>query len=318
MSEGPRLGVGFAIPQALDEERPDAAGAARYLERVRAVARRAEELGYEGGWVADGVVGAARRVEPVALLACVAGLTSRLGLGCSVFVLPYRQPVTFAKQLAGLDLLSGGRLTVGLGLGAAGELAPAFGAGRRRRAARFEEALEVMARLWAGGPVDFAGEFYRLEGVEIDAGPLQRPRPRLWLGGHAEPALRRAVRLADGWMGAGAAGPDAFSAQLRAVRRLLEAEGRDPATFALSKRVYVLVDEDGARARARLAGTRAAASGVAGRPEEVTERLEELLAAGLDHLLIDPLAAHAEHLEALAPLASRGAHGAGGRTPGDG
>ncbi len=312
MGEGPRLGVGIAIPQALGSGRPDAAETSCYLERVRAVARRAEELGYEGGWVHEQVVGDRRLVEPVVLLAYVSALTSELGLGCSVFVLPYRQPVTFAKQLAGLDLMSGGRLTVGLGIGHSDERAPALGAARGRRAARFEEAMEVMGRLWAGGPVDFAGEFLRLEGVEVDGGPLQRPRPRLWLGGHAEPALRRAVRHADGWMGAGASGPEAFASQLQMVRRLLEEEGRDPESFALSKRVYVMVDEDGARARGRLAGTAAEASGMAGRPEDVTERLEELLAAGLDHLLVDPVDAHAEHLEALAPLASRGSPGAGG------
>ena len=124
---------------------------------------------------------------------------------------------------------------------------------------------------------------------------------------HAEGALRRAVRLADGWMGAGAADADVFAAQLATVRRLLEEEGRDPATFALSKRVYVSVDEDAGRARERAADAGLAASAIAGRPEEVRARAEELLALGLDHLLLDPVAQHAEHLEALAPLASRGA-----------
>ncbi len=303
----PRLGVGIAIPQALPDAPPDANLAARHLEQVRTVARRAEELGFEGGWVAEQIVGTRRRLEPVVLLSYIAAVTSRLRLGCSVFILPYRAPVTFAKQLASLDLVSGGRLTVGLGLGTSDELAPAFGVSRGRRAARFAEAIEVMDRLWRGDDVHFAGEFFRLDGVRLDAGPAQRPRPRLWLGGHAEGALRRAVRLADGWMGAGAADADVFAAQLATVRRLLEEEGRDPATFALSKRVYVSVDEDAGRARERAADAGLAASAIAGRPEEVRARAEELLALGLDHLLLDPVAQHAEHLEALAPLASRGA-----------
>ena len=309
MTGGPRLGVGFAIPQALPEGPPDAALAAGQVERVRLVARRAEEIGYEGGWVAEQVVGDRRLVEPVVLLSYVAGITSVLGLGCSVFILPQRQPVTFAKQLAGLDLMSGGRLTVGLGIGASDELAPAFGVARGRRAARFAEAVGVMDRLWGGGRVDVTGEFFRLDGVQIDAGPLQSPRPRLWLGGHAVPALRRAVRVADGWMGAGASSGDAFAEQLAIVRRMLEETGRDPATFALSKRVYVSVDGRGDRARARVRGSRLAESAIVGRPEEVIARLEELLATGLDHLLLDAVAEHEYHLEALAPLASRGVDG---------
>ncbi|MYH40335.1 MAG: LLM class flavin-dependent oxidoreductase, partial [Chloroflexi bacterium] len=108
VSESPRLGVGFAIPQALPDGRPDAALAAGFVERVRLVARRAEEAGYEGGWVHEQVVGTRRLIEPVVLLAYVAGVTSELELGCSVFILPYRQPVTFAKPRAGLDAMSGG------------------------------------------------------------------------------------------------------------------------------------------------------------------------------------------------------------------
>lgn len=307
MSEEPRLGVGFAIPQALPDARVDAALAAGYVERVRRIARRAEEAGYEGGWVHEQIVGTRRLIEPVVLLSYVAGVTSELELGCSVFILPYRQPVTFAKQLAGLDVMSGGRLTVGIGIGPSDELAPAFGVPRGRRAARFSEAIEVMDRLWRGGPVDFRGEFLSLDGAQIDGGPLQRPRPRLWLGGHAESALRRAVRVADGWMGAGASDEAAFAGELSTVRRLLEEEGRDPATFALSKRVYVSVDEDPERARARAVASGLARTTIAGRPEEVTARLEALLGAGIDHLLLDPVAEHEEHLEALAHLAARGA-----------
>ncbi len=103
----------------------------------------------------------------------------------------------------------------------------------------------------SGEPVSLDGDFFRLDGVQIDAGPLQSPRPRLWLGGHAEGALRRAVRLADGWMGAGAVTVEAFERQLTGVRRLIEEEGRDPATFAISKRVYVSVDDDAGRAHER-------------------------------------------------------------------
>jgi probable F420-dependent oxidoreductase len=302
----PRLGVGIAIPQAMPDAPLGAELAARHLDQVRAVARRAEEVGFEGGWVAEQIVGTRRRIEPVVLLSYVAAVTSRLRLGCSVFILPYRAPVTFAKQLASLDLVSGGRLTVGLGLGASDELAPAFGVSRGRRAARFSEAVAVMDQLWRGDEVRFAGEFFRLDGVQIDGGPVQRPRPRLWLGGHAEGALRRAVRVADGWMGAGASDAAVFAEQLATVRRLLEEEGRDPATFALSKRVYVSVDEDVERARARAADAGLATSAIAGRPEEVHARVEELLALGLDHLLLDPVAEHVQHVEALAPLASRG------------
>ena len=303
---GPRLGVGIGLPQALPDAPLTPELASRHLEFARTVAVRAEETAYEGGWVAEQIVGTRGRLEPVVLLANIAAVTTRLRLGCSVFILGRRTPVTFAKQLASLDVVSGGRLTVGLGLGGSDEHSPAFGAQPGRRAARFSEAVAVMDRLWRGEPVSLDGDFFRLDGVQIDAGPLQSPRPRLWLGGHAEGALRRAVRLADGWMGAGAATVEAFERQLTGVRRLIEEEGRDPATFATSKRVYVSVDDDAGRAHERAERAGLASSAVTGRPDEVIGRLGELIELGVDHLLLDPVGEHLLHVEALAPLAAVG------------
>src|SRR5262249_7925795 len=151
-------------------------------------------------------------------------------------------------------------------------------------------------------------------GLEAGRGaqkPGQHPRPPIWLGvGHPD-ALRRAATIADGWMGSGGSSNAAFVRSVPILKEVLEKAGRDPAVFPISKRVFISVDERPEAARAELhrwftlvyrnpEGTDA--SGIHGTPETVRDRLEELVAAGANHLLLNPVARHAEQLEALAAV----------------
>ena len=151
-------------------------------------------------WQSDRVVSRDPALEPMALLAMIAGATQRLKLGTNAIVLPFRDPITFARQCATLDHLSDGRLlpTVAVGRDDAPEWA-ATGRSSKGRGERVDEALEVMTRLWASEIADFEGRHYSLRGASIAPRPKQSPFP-LWLGGSSPAAIRRTVRFGNGWL----------------------------------------------------------------------------------------------------------------------
>ena len=299
-----RIGAGFAIPQVFPDGPVD-------RDVIRHVATRAEALGYDSLWTQEQIVGRSRSLEPLSLLSFLAAITERVRLGVSVLVLPHRNPVQLAKTLGTLDHLSDGRLTLGVGLGGAGQEI-AFGIQEGRRVRRFIEALQVMDALWKQEEAKFEGEFFRLEGTPMTPKPLQQPRPPVWFGARTEPALKRAVRYGDGWMGPGSSSTADFRQHVSFVRQFLEESGRDPAAFAISKRVYVAIDDDADRAERRLTdwfghhyGNPGMASQVSiwGPPEHCYERIEEIIDAGARHLLLNPVFDYDEHLDALARYA---------------
>ena len=142
--------------------------------------------------------------------------------------------------------------------------------------------------------------------------PVQQPGPPVWFGGRVEPALRRAVRLGDAWMGPGSSSIDEFREHVAILRQALEDQGRDPATFTLSKRLYLAIDDDRDRAEGRLRewfahvyGSADLANAVAvwGPESYIRERIEEVIDIGAEHMLLHPVFDFDEHLEALAPPA---------------
>jgi probable F420-dependent oxidoreductase len=151
-------------------------------------------------WQSDQVISRTPALEPITLLSVVAGATRRLKFGMNAVVLPFRDPITFARQCATLDHLSDGRLLPAIGVGRAE--APeweATGRSPKRRGARADEALEVLTRLWSQEDADFEGEFYSLKGATISPRPRQQPLP-LWLGGASKAAGRRTARFGHGWI----------------------------------------------------------------------------------------------------------------------
>lgn len=157
-----------------------------------------EATGFDSLWLSERLTGEA--LDPLVGLAVAAGRTRRLKLGTSVLVLPGRNPVMLAKELATLDRLSAGRVLPAVGLGAP-EAAEhgAFGVARGERAAMFDEALPLIRRLWQEDDVHHHGTYYRVDGVSLRPRPVQTP-PDVWLGGRARSELRRVGRLGDGWL----------------------------------------------------------------------------------------------------------------------
>lgn len=281
---------------------------------IRNFLTKAEMLGYDGVWVQEQILSDFPVLESVSLLNYAAALTSRLRLGTSVLLANLRNPLQLAKSLSTLDHLSQGRLTVGIGLGggragsATGEES-IFGYSSEHRVRRFVEGIEVMKALWTEPAAKYQGSFWRFNDVPMEPKPVQKPHPPIWFGAHREVALRRAVKYGDGWMGAGSSPTATFLKESGLVRRFLEQAGRDPATFSISKRVYIAVDNDRERAERRLCrwfSVRYKSSDLArrvsvwGSPEACVDRLKEIINGGAKHLLLNPVFDEMEHLELLA------------------
>ena len=188
------------------------------------LARAAEAAGWEAFFVWDhlGFVQGAPSGDPWVILSAVAASTEHLKLGLAVTPLARRRPQVVANALASLDLLSGGRVVFGAGLGGVPEEFTAFGdpGNAKQRAALLDEGLEVLDGLWSGEPVTHRGEHYVVEGVSLAPRPLQRPRIPIWIGGEGAPALRRAARW-DGWL-APATSHDGTATMAKSPERIAE------------------------------------------------------------------------------------------------
>ncbi len=176
-------------------------------------------------WQSDRVVSRELALEPITLLSIVAGATERLKFGTNAVVLPFRDPITFARQCATLDYMSEGRFlpVVAIGRGEAAEW-EATGRSPKGRGARADEALEVMTRLWSSESADFDGEFFSLKNASISPRPRQDPLP-LWLGGASKAAIRRTARFGSGWL-APLQTPEDTGATVRAIREESKRIGR--------------------------------------------------------------------------------------------
>ena len=161
----------------------------------------AVRLGLDSLWLSDLLTGARPTLEPVVALAAAVGRHPGLKIGTSVLAMPLRQPVIAARQLATLDLLSGGRCFPAVGLGQEDPREyEACGVRKQERARRTDEAIALMRRLWTEEEVTFEGEFFRVRGLTIAPRPVQQPCPPVWIGGRTEAAQRRVGRLGDGWL----------------------------------------------------------------------------------------------------------------------
>jgi probable F420-dependent oxidoreductase len=275
---GDVLLLGFGLPVS---------GSWATADTMRRVARRAEELGYASLWTfqrmvfpADGGLGPAHRAvhDPVVALAYVAGHTDRIGLGTATVCAPFTAPALLAKTMTSLDVLSGGRLTVGLGIGWLPQEYAAAGVPFERRGARMEEYLRCLEALWTQDPVEFAGEFYTVPRSHLGPLPVQRPHPPVLLGGAAAPALRRAGRLAQGWIGSSQQDLTRIGTCVETVRDGAREAGRDPQAVRIVVRGVVdLVDDDPGGQRRPLQGTR----------EQVFEDLDALRAQGVTEVFFD-------------------------------
>lgn len=215
------------------------------IEDVQAVvqlATRAEALGFASVWVHDHVFNAGhvfRRIgykpyyEPLTVLSYVAARTERVGLGTSVLVLPYHNPIRLAKTAATLDVLSGGRLSLGVGVGAVAPESEAMGSPFAERGAITDEAIAVMKELWTQDDPRFDGKYSRFSGMPFAPKPLQRPHIPLLIGGNSRAAIRRAVRLGNGWHPL-AVPPEALRHGIHDLHEQARAVGRNVAEIPVS------------------------------------------------------------------------------------
>jgi len=241
--------VGAVFPQLEIGTDPDA---------IAKYARTVEELGYDHLVIFDHVLGAdANRPggwtgvydhrsmfhEPFVLYGYFAAITTRLRLATAVIVLPQRQTALVAKQAAEVDVLSRGRLTLGVGIGWNEVEYEALGESFTNRGRRIEEQIAVLRALWTQEVVDFKGRWHRIDRAGVNPLPVQRPIP-IWMGGGwdrqkraiVETAARRIARIADGWF-THVPVNDGSRAAMEEFRRLVEEEGRDPATFPVEARL---------------------------------------------------------------------------------
>jgi probable F420-dependent oxidoreductase len=253
--------IGIHLPQAGPAASPTA---------IQAAARQAEDLGFSDVWVSDHLAvprtakypPSAYIVEPLITLTWAAAMTQSIGLGTTVLVLPLRPPVLLAKMLAAIDLMSEGRVILG---GAGGWLKQEFdalGVPFESRGARTDEAIDIMRRCWSEDPIDLSAPASNVRMVDMRTKPQpNRPIP-IWIGGHSEPAFRRAVRLGDGWHGAFQS-PEATAAMTARLRR-----DRPEASFTLSMRTRWDALEDSA--------------------DEILRELDAYREAGIQHLVAEP------------------------------
>ena len=280
------------------------------VEAVCQVAQRADALGFQDLWVTENTIDHVFCFDALTILTYVAAVTTRIRLGVAVIVLPVHNPIEVAHRVATLDYVSNGRAVLGVGLGRPQHYAE-FQIPTEHRVRRFREGVELIKALWTEPKVNYRGSIFQLEGGTMAPKPVQKPHPPIWMGGDHPDAVRRAAVIADGWMGSGGSSVATFARSVPILKAALEKTGRDPATFPVSKRVFLAVHERPDVARAELhrwfsvvyrnpEGTDA--SGVHGTPEQVRERLEQLVGMGANHLLLNPVGRYSEQLETLAAL----------------
>lgn len=281
------------------------------MEHIRKFAVRAETLGYDSLWLQERIIGDFTMLEPVTLLSYVAAITSKLRLGTSVILLPLRNPIQLAKAYSTLDVMSDGRAIIGVGLGGGhlGSHEDVFGYTREGRVTRFTEAVQVMKILWTEPKASFQGRYWNFKDISMEPKPVQKPRLPIIFGGHHENALRRAVKYADGWMGAGSSSSGSFVRESARIREMLAEAKRDAATFHFAKRVYLAVDNDEARGERRIRewfagryknGDLGPKVSIWGSAAKCTEKIQEIVKAGAQQIVFNPMFDEMEHLEICA------------------
>ena len=274
-------------------------------------ARRIEAGGCDAIWALDRLV--YENPDPLTALAAAAAVTSRVRLGTSVLLAPLHSPVVLAKQLATLDLVSNGRLLVGLGIGSRPDDFAAAGVPFAGRGGRAAEMIRIMKQVWAGQAVRHQGKYFAIECGAVGPAPVQRPHPPVWMGGFQEVELKRIARIADGFVGSGGAGPDGFAGMWERVRQMVAAAGRPPDRFPNACLAYFNVGGDREQAKAQAMAALVRYYGpqfmsrydperalVFGPPEECARRAQAYFDAGVQHLILVPTTLDAGQVDRIA------------------
>jgi probable F420-dependent oxidoreductase len=301
------------------------------LGEMGAYLRRAEDLGFDSAVTIDHLLltppaYACTWLEPIALLSALAGVTRTIKLGTMVFVLPLRNPVYFAKEWATLDLLSGGRSILGIGVGWHEEEFALMGVPYKERGSRMNEAIEVVRALWTGDDVSYDGRFYKFTHLTIDPKPVQTPHPPIWIGGgtqpsekvygqtvtNIDPVLKRVARYADTWVPHSSSTPGMVRGDWAKVQGFAREFGRDPAKIGRVYSNFVWVLKPGEKPETAIPHF-STYSGMdldywktyylLGEAQDVADRISarvEALDGGVDNIVLNPLNWSVEQLELIA------------------
>ena len=270
-----RLGVGVPV-----------SGSWATPANIRRIATLSEELGYDSLWTfqrllhpVDEEWGSAYHgvLDPIAALAYVAALTSRIRVGLAVVNMPYYAPLVLSKALTTLDVVSEGRLEVGLGLGWAPPEFEAVGVSRVGRGARAEEYIRYLTTTWTEPEPEFHGAYYDLPRSLVEPKPVQKPYPPVLMGGAAEAALRRVGRIADGWISSSRTDLTTIGQSIEVVRAAAAEAGRDPSRLRFVVRGVVRLTDDDLTDRRPLHGSAA----------QITADLEALADTGVTEVFFD-------------------------------
>jgi len=283
-------------------------------EEQLALVQRVEQLGFDSVWTGDHVSFHNPLYESLTLLASYAPITRRIRLGTAVYLLALRSPAVAAKITATLDVLSGGRLIFGVGVG--GENPKEFelcGVLHAERGARVTEGIDVVRALWRETPATFHGRFSRFEGVSIDPKPVQK-LPPIWVGGRSDAALVRAGSQGDGWVSY-VVQPERYARSLEKIREAAHAAGRSLTGFTGAHLAFITVGRDYERARKTWVSVLsrryaqdfeplAKKYGVIGTPEQCAEQLAAFRDAGCTYFLLSAIGDPRDEREQLETIAA--------------
>ena len=266
-------------------------------ESISRVAKRAEELGYDSLWVTERLIypvqpqspypgtpdgslpeGFKTVIDPLHALTYAAAHTSRIALGTSVLVMSYRNPLLLAQSLTAVDVLSGGRLKLGMGQGWSKDEHDAIGVSMADRAARADEVIKVLKAIWTTDPVEFHGKFFQIPRSHIYPKPVQKPHPPIYLAAFSPAAMKRLATQADGWYPAGIPA-DGISQMMDGIRGMARDAGRNPSDLKMVVRADLHVSPE------HLGEGRGIFSGSL---DEVKSDIKATRGAGADELFFDP------------------------------
>ncbi len=277
---------------------------------IRVLASRIEAAGFDSVWAGDHVSFHIPILESLTLLSFIASCTERLRLCTGIYLMPLRHPTTTAKVTSTLDVLSEGRLTLGIGVG--GEFPPEFeacGIPAAERGPRTDEGIEILRRLWNENKVEHHGKHFEFGPVSLDPKPVQPGGPAIIVGGRKGPTFRRAGRLGDGYI-SHMCSAEQFHENMRSIEAHAREAGREQDPFETASFLFTVLDEDYEKALDRAAGLlqmiynrpfRDAAQKycLLGKPEDCLEQLQKFARAGSRHFVFSMLSSADEFIDAF-------------------
>ncbi|KPK22025.1 MAG: hypothetical protein AMJ76_01110 [Dehalococcoidia bacterium SM23_28_1] len=263
-------------------------------------AQRVEELGFDSLWVSEHMLFYVPTFDAITVLAAFAARTQRILLGSAVLLLPLRHPTVVAKEVASLDIISDGRIILGVGVG--GEFPGEFvacGVPVKERGRRTDEGIEVMRKLWSESGVNHEGRFFRLENANMQPKPVQKPSPPIWVAGRSEAAIKRTARLGDGYMPY-LFSPERYRDSLQKVSAFAQQYGRDPSAIEAGLYQFICLADTYEEARQRANRDLSIRYNqpfdrivdrycVLGPPDQCVERLAQYVEAGVRHFILVPI-----------------------------